>query len=70
MGCVVHAVDIEKVQNGYFCIYFNVKRYFGNSRCKLKKNVQVHVDKNRVFFSGLDLFFSYSEKCRAVVVEY
>jgi hypothetical protein len=69
MGWVVRAVGIEEVQKGYISIYFNGKRYFGNSRRKLKKNVKVNMDQSRVFFSGLDLFFSCSEKCRAVVVE-
>jgi len=40
MGWVAHAIRIEEAQNGYFRIYFNGKRYFGNSRRKLKKNVK------------------------------
>jgi len=70
MGWVVHEIRIEEAQNGYFRIYFNGKRYFGNSRRKLRKNVKSKCGyKWSVFFSGLDLFFSCSEICRVAVVE-
>jgi hypothetical protein len=49
MGWVVHAIGIEGIQNGQFFIYFNGKRYFGNSSRKLNKNVKIIVDKNTVF---------------------
>ena len=59
MGWAVHAIRIEGVRNGDFCIYFYGKRYFGNSRRKLKKNVKVKADKNRVFLVDW-IYFSHA----------
>ena len=63
MGWVVHEIRLEELQNGYIFIYFDGKRYFGNSSHKLKKNVKINVGKNIACFGGLNLFFLCNEKC-------
>jgi hypothetical protein len=47
------------VQKGHFLIYFNGKRYFGNSSRNFKKHIKIIVYKNTVLVVDL-IYFSHA----------